>query len=162
MQNDFSFIELRIIQSMIKKQSYLQIAAVVDRPVEMIAEYVSQYLKGKDILTFQQGIDEKILRKRKAILETADGIARNNELKRLLRSREDQRLQKRRRVEPSFADRIQDYSTMVAIRIDNKTIIYARPGEDVQKVKQKFIDKMKHHIPAVVPKHTVVKKFKPV
>ncbi|HEX8334709.1 MAG TPA: hypothetical protein VF622_18950 [Segetibacter sp.] len=58
-----------------------------------------------------------------------------------LQKLEDQK--KVRRREPLFKNKVVDYTQLISVRIDNKTIIYAKPGEDIEAVKRKFKGSLK-------------------
>lgn len=74
--------------------------------------------------------EEKLRRERMA-------KTRERELKRSIKMHTE-----RKRVEPKFAMKIVDYAALISIRIDSKTIIYAKPGEDPEAVKQKYLTRL--------------------
>jgi hypothetical protein len=49
---------------------------------------------------------------------------------------------KRASAEPSFATKKVDYSMLRAVRIDQRTIIYAKPGEDVTQVRENYLQRI--------------------
>jgi CRISPR/Cas system type I-B associated protein Csh2 (Cas7 group RAMP superfamily) len=59
MENEFSLLELRLIQSLIKKSTDEEIADIVGRPVDEIRAYTSVFSQTKNIVTKQNLIDRK-------------------------------------------------------------------------------------------------------
>lgn len=174
MENDFSLLEMRMIQRMITKYPVADIAELVERPVQVVNNYINHFVEGKDIITCQQRIDEKekikkqqkdwkILKKKKAQAEQDDILARKKELVRIKRAREHEAIQKRKRAEPVLKTRSQNFSKMRSIRIDHKTIIFVKPDQDLEQIRKKYLQDLKFSAPvAANSKNVEVKKFKPI
>lgn len=176
MQSDLSNIDKRIIQSLIKKISFAEIADVIDRPLEEVLNYARDYTKDKDILTKQQQIDDhNILKEKKNIerVSTKQKLTSDAERKkdfeklqkknRQAREREMVNNRKRSR-EPLFKTKIVDYSQTISVRIDAKTIIQVPHETDIKLVKENYLKRI-HDSKPIAPKQRTtkeVKKFKPV
>ncbi|MBK7885158.1 MAG: hypothetical protein IPJ81_16245 [Chitinophagaceae bacterium] len=46
---------------------------------------------------------------------------------------------KRSRRPPTYKSKEVDYSQLITVRIDAKTFIYAKPGDDIEKLKANFL-----------------------
>lgn len=144
--NELSFVDLRIIQSLIKKKSFLEIAEIIERPVEEIFTYVEQYIKGKNIKTYQQVLDDKASAKAKKFLSKLSSASkakankiRVQEMSRLHKLHENEVAQKRKKPEKTFATRAENYALKILLRINNKTSIYINPGDDPEAARKKYL-----------------------
>jgi hypothetical protein len=89
------------------------------------------------------------------------GNEKKKEVKALIAKQNADRRQKNRENEkPKFVQRTVDYSQLVSVRVDSKTIIYIKPGEDPEIAKKKYIANLKK--PQFLPTTVQVKKFKPI
>ena len=88
------------------------------------------------------------------------------ELKKLVAQQNaDRAAAKRKREEPQFRTRQVDYSQRIAVRIDHKTIIYCKPGDNISEVKKRYLERLKDSKTRMgAPDITAheVKKFKPI
>ena len=150
MENEFSLLELRIIQSLLPTRSFAEIAEVIERPVEDISEYVSIYIKGKDIVPKQHAIDEKknfqkeksvkkisVKEKIKSEAARKKDIEKEQKRLRMQRDQESANSRKRKR-EPLFKTKMVDQTGMVHVRIDARTFIQIPAGSDAEVEKKKF------------------------
>lgn len=130
-----------------KRINLLQRQLSVDRKRQQTVERNRQKKQEKQSLQEQQNFKKT---------STSKLIARQNA----------EREQRRKSLaSPLFATRAIDYSEMKAIRIDSRTIIYAKPGEDPEEVKKKYLSnkQLPKNIAPVQRSATVeVKKFKPI
>lgn len=171
MENEFSFLEQRIIQSLISKKSFVEIAGAIDKPVDMITHYIAKITKGKNIVTRQAKIDQK---NRLVVDKKIDRAARKNkelshadferkktrELKKLRIEHDCHSINKRKRIESIFKTRQPDFSKMISVRIDSKTVLQVPAGTDIETLKRNYHQRLKNSkIEAI--HYKVVKKFKP-
>ena len=175
MENDFSLAELRIMQYLAPRKSYEDIADILGRDLTYIRAYLQHFVRDNKIVAYQQRIDEKQklkekekewkqLSKRKAEADAETVRARKKELHRIHRAREAEISLKRNRTQHSFANRNQDYSLMVSVRIDSRTIVFAKRGEDHELVKRKYLQNLESYAAPVSPasKNVHISKFKPI
>lgn len=172
MENEFSFIELRVIQSLIRKKSFAEIAAAVDKPLELVTEYIRKITAGKSIITRQSKIEgkldtlrskkkENVIKKKKKLAEAESDKAREKELKRLRRLHDHESSGRRKMAEPAFKTRDMDLSKMISVRIDSKTVLQVPAGSNIETVKKNYHERLQNSTKEVTH-YKVVKKFKPV
>lgn len=49
------------------------------------------------------------------------------------------RIARRKRHEPLFQTKTVDYSNLRTVRIDDRTVVYAKPGEDPDDVRERYL-----------------------
>jgi len=169
MENEFSLLELRLIQSMLTKKSDEEIAEIIGRPVAEVSSYTTLFVRGKEIITRQQVIDankkkkkekfekKEAARKQKEWDEHTDIILKRQKVK-------SARAKIKKNDEPSFATRSTNYATKTLVRIDRKTSVYVDSGTDVELFRRQFLERMhkSHNNPTAHSNITPVKKFKPL
>lgn len=165
--NDFTLLEMRIIQSLITKKLFSEIADVIEQPVEKVAEYVNSYVTGKNIVIHQQAVDNAIKEKAQKSLKKISDASRKNDLdkhkKRSRRTQEQAMINSRKkRNEPVFATKVTDYSQKRLIRINAKTCVYVDPDIDVAEFKRDYLERMNQKKIIGEKNYTKVKKFKPL
>src|SRR5688500_3377573 len=134
MPNDFSLTELRLVQSLVCKKKYQDIADLIDRPVEEVTELIEKMASQKNIVSYQQQFDNKVKEKK----QKSDSIKRirlknvnadKEQRSKLIEKHKNQKIlqqqevARRKRAEPLFQTRSVDYSQLITIRIDRRTII---------------------------------------
>lgn len=167
MQNDLSSLDKRVIQSLLKKKSFADIAEIIDKPLNVATDYILQYLEGKNIETFQQKLTNKVEAKRKRQSEEQDKKNRKKDYDTQQRKKRlsiDQEMinNRKRRNEPVFQTKVIDHSKMVSVRIDAKTIIQVPQGTDTNKAKENYLQRLKDSRPVQISTQKKVNKFKPV
>jgi hypothetical protein len=174
MANEFSITEIRLIKSLLSKKTDEAIAMILERPVEevtaKIRELSGMEVSHSDIMRRRKIRQEEQLRlkeekKRINLLQQQQNIKKASTSK-LISLQNAEREQRRKTLaSPLFATRAIDYSEMKAVRIDSRTIIYAKPGEDPEVVRKKYLSnkQLPKNIAPVQRSATVeVKKFKPI
>lgn len=161
MENEFSFLELRIIQSLIPLKSFAEIAEAIDKPLPMVSDYIINITKNKNRSSRQQQINAKNdLRnqKKEASLFKAktrlprkpnkDKIERERRQAERLTIRRQQVIneqnRKSRRQLPEFKTKEVDYSKMISVKVDRKTFIQVPVGADVEAVKNNYLKRLKN------------------
>jgi membrane protein involved in colicin uptake len=147
---EFSEMEQSIIKNSMLRKSHKEIAWILDVDVTDIAQFIESITIGTDIVTLQMQRDRskkpakpksqrqpsksKILAEQRK-KEKAIELKHRNEIE---KQRHEQRSRAR---QPAFKTKQVDYSQLISVKIDRKTTIYAKPGEDVSELKAKFIEK---------------------
>lgn len=149
---EFTEMEQSIIKNSMLRKSHKSIAELLDVDVADIAQFIKSITEGTETITLQMEIDskkkpkkqkaapkqrqpskakieaEKLKKERMAILHQKNAIER---------SRHEERKRSR---QPAFKTKQVDYSKLITVRIDRKTTIYAKPGEDIAELKAKYLE----------------------
>jgi hypothetical protein len=136
MYTEFSTIDVELIEKEVTRKSHADIAFLIDKPVEEVAAFIGDYFKDKGIITFQEvqkkpreRMPSKPKEKKKDVIITS---------RRILKDRS-------KRPEPKFQTKKVDYSKMTSVRIDDKTMVYLKPGQTTEQAKAKYKKLMKEH-----------------
>jgi hypothetical protein len=150
---EFSYIETQVIQSLLATKPVDYIAMIVDKPAAAVEEKIRQLLCGSNRIAFAD-------RQRNAGLKKK--VAKENKAK--LKSKKTGRIDGRamvRVIEKKFSTRQEDYSKLRLVRVDSKTSIYAKPGEDPEECRKHYLAKMTAVTgTATAGRYVEVKKFK--
>jgi len=158
--NVLNAVEVRMIRSLLAKKSYADISALLDKPVEVVSGKIVELVAADSSLqVFQprkkkyseQQLQEKASRRaereNKKLLKQQE-INRKKALieaqarsRAIIKQQEEQR--RREREKPKYTTRSIDYSQMQTVRIDNRTSILVKIGEDVEAAKQRYLKLMK-------------------
>jgi hypothetical protein len=143
---EFSEMEQSIIKNSMLRKTHKQIADLLDSNVTDIAQFIQTLTTGTQIISKQMELDAhkktkapKPLSKHELI---ADQRKKDKQAEQMRKNdiEKDRHEQRRRSREPAFKTKQVDYSQMISVRIDRKTTIYAKPGEDISELKAKFIE----------------------
>lgn len=134
------------------------IAEVLELPIETVREMMKQ-VTGKGNSSYHLEMEKKTLGKGKGKAVAREGRRKTKEevdeqrrlktaleekareKRRLLAKQEAEREKNRRqRDKPLFETKKIDYSRMVSVRVDGRTIIYIEPDQDPEEAKRKFIE----------------------
>lgn len=156
MVSSFSLFELRVINSFICEKSFAEIAGIIERSVDDVSEVVMKIASTKNIITYQQKLNERkpVGRPKK---ETNPKVTSA-----IIRPVKDNRI---KRVEPKFQTKVVDYSQMLRLQVDAKTWIYIKPGEDAAAAKAKYLKRLsadREILSTQAKQIHEVKKFKPL
>ena len=137
----FSDADVMLLEKELTRLSYKQVAFLLDKTVEDVIAFVSEWLPGKDIVPYQAMLDEKASGRpqtvRKPREKKAKIISRQIE--------QEQRVRRNRMGEVMFKTKVVDYSKMKEVRIDHKTCIYIKPGEDPKKARDDYLTKLRKY-----------------
>lgn len=160
MDNQFSITEDRILQSMIQKKTAYEISSLLDKPLDVVKEKIAAFIIGKNIIPYEK----KITRAQKGNADKTRKKEIEKEQKRLRLNRENEMYdQRRRRNEPAFKTKEVDYSQMISVRIDSRTILQVKAGTDVETFKKNYLERLnKARSFSMAKKDVEVKKFKPL
>jgi hypothetical protein len=174
MENNFSAFEVRLLKSLLSKRSDEDIALMLERPVCEVSEKINELTGG--ISPFQEKLlqkkkqqerREEIVRQKKQQQQAKKDVEKKRTVSsRIIAHQTADRIQARkRRDEPKYVTKEIDLSKLVAVRIDHRTVVFAKPGEDPDKVREKYFSnqKLPKNISPSQRNNTVeVKKFKPI
>lgn len=155
MEPFFSEMEQSIITNMIALKSVKYIAMVLDSNVEAVSAFIDEKIKGTDTITYQMKIDAnkknpvvKAVREKKVPVKKVNQLA---ETKKQLQLEEREKKRKNSiekaiveaarsnsRRQPVYKTKKVDYSQLITVKIDHKTTIYAKPGENIEEVKRRY------------------------
>lgn len=152
MPAEFSEMEQSIIKNMMLRKSYKDIAQLLEYDVRDLKRFISAEIEGTDITTWQMKLDErKPVKRARPAREPASETERlridqrkaddlKKELKlaayRIRINNESERKQLRR--QPAYKNVVRDYSKMKLVRIDEKTFIYVKPGDDIEAARERY------------------------
>lgn len=140
---EFDEIEKQIIRNAMISKSNSEIALLIDADVHDVAAFISG-ITTIGVATRQMKIDKKkSLHKPKPaktprVKVSSEAKRRELEAKKLRKEQQDEKNKiegeryatRKASREPKYKTKVVDYSTMKTIRIDSKTLIYIKAGED--------------------------------
>jgi multidrug resistance efflux pump len=152
MLHEFSPDELGIIQNSYISKTAKQIAALLDCPAAAVEAEINRLqpsVKSKQQLTAERiAARPAKIKPPKKIRVPKKELRRQEELRKKILDEKKKRGNvenewRQQRTgnlnrEKKFKNNKVDYAQMTSIRINNKTIIYAKPGENVEAVKARF------------------------
>lgn len=165
METAFADYEVAIIEKEVTKKPYKDIAFLLDRTVEEVTAFVNQFLHGKDIISLQQLRDQEKKDRPPVIRKPREKKEKKKEP--VITSRiiiPDQKQKRNRAGEIIYRTREVDLSKLHEVKIDNKTWIYIRPGQDPEEVRKKYLQRLADCKSRFVDNEKTfkeVKKFKP-
>jgi hypothetical protein len=182
MANNFSSIEVRLIRSLISCRSDEDIAMILEKPVQDVAAKIHELTGGvgpyqAKLNKKKNKVEKKKREHKKEVVvrqqKRSEGKAKkefesnkSKEIRKLIaRQNAERQARNRERDKPLFKMNKVDYTKLIAVRIDYKTVIYAKPGEDIAEVKKRYNDRLNEAKAKVAPKEKAykeVKKFKPL
>ncbi len=147
--------EESMIRNMMLSKSHREISKILDISIDETSKVISAAVSGSEIVTFQMKLDDKQMNRQRAaslrkkpVIDVARIEKQTSDLIQKKRDKEkskQHRLDNDRRVrnetklrEQSFKTRDQKLFEKVLVRIDHKTFIYARPGEE-ESAKKNFL-----------------------
>jgi len=142
MQPPLSFIDICIIQQQLTKLTAEAIAALILKPVNVVADKITELTATK-----QYGISvaQKLQNKEAKKLAKKPGEkslkAKNKELEKqaMATAKFQAKAPPRfKRIEPGFATRQLDLSQKISVRLNAKTTIFVNPGADIEKIKKLY------------------------
>jgi hypothetical protein len=150
MDDSFSIVELRLIQTSLSKKSEEDIAFLIDKPVEMVSKKIAEIAAALQQQTFlqinapkQAKLREHQLKKeaRQRRLDEEEKRISDKRIRQALLNQQEAERKARKDAEkkPKFTDKVVDYSQLHAVRIDSKTIVYAKPGESSEEVRKRYL-----------------------
>jgi hypothetical protein len=151
METKFSFFEVSMIRKLMSCKSDEDIAEILERSVPDVKEKIHELTGGNS--PFQESqLQKKRQAERRAEelrLKRQEKQARKDvEKKRttssaiISRSTADRIQANKRRNEPKFVTKVVELSQLVAVRIDHKTTIFIKPGEDPEGAKEKYFERL--------------------
>lgn len=145
--------ELSIVRNMMLSSSDKDISDLLERPVNVITDSIKELVSGTGIITHQQKLDaKKSLRsaklpkspKPKILTDKARADQADQKHKETLRDIRNkiavEREHNNRRRESQFKTIEVDYAKLVMVKIDDRTNIYAKPGEE-EKTRAEYLKK---------------------
>lgn len=138
------------------QKSASDIARLLDYDIADVTAFINSAVEGSEIVTCQMKLDA---RKKARPSKAAPGKRRKpeqvrraeeknreyliSEQKRLNKLEKENIEQSRRKASwesrrPLYKTKVVDYSKLITVRINRKTVIYAKPGEDIEKLKKSF------------------------
>lgn len=162
-------MDLTVMRRELHRLTDAQIAELIGHPIEEVKlkiDFITgggQIRKSKSQQLLLSEIKKHAGKEKKQRQVKLLIINKKQKEKKTIAWREDA-VEKQNRIERSkMKTRIIDYSKLIAVRVDNKTIIYADPGIDINKVKADYLQKVaatKEKIYAKEKTSVTVSKFK--
>lgn len=114
--DDFSIVEVRMIQNMLKEKSIQFIASMLDRPYKDVVQQIKRMVATQQIKMFQPKVFDR----------------------KISRSEREKEWAARQLQDKTIRIRNVDESKLINVRIDSKTIVKVKPGTDIEAVKKKY------------------------
>ena len=136
MENNFSYLEKRLIQGLLVKEAYVDIAALVNSSVEKIKAFAEEFVKDSGLVTYQSILDKKEARKLIASRKKKE----TKKVTSAVKERHSELVKKQK--SPQYETKPFDPTKLVAVKVDDKTIIYVKSGEDATEARKKCLERM--------------------
>lgn len=153
---DFSALDLQFISASLSSRTDEEIAEILDKPVELIRakindmtgmagqrqqEMVEKKRLQEAAMSVKRRSKEKQAEERQQKLEKKEKREKTNKREHAQRNREHRAQLDRQqsRMTRRYATRQIDFSSLRSLRIDNKTTVFLEPGDDPEKVKEKYL-----------------------
>lgn len=147
----FSEAERSIIKNMMLSTSHKDIAALIGCTEKEVAEIVSSHIAGTAMVTYQVKLNERNFERKidRAKIVNAAKIEREKNREQKIKNKnhriEIEQHRKNSRREPSFKTREVDFTEMMSVRIDSKTVLQVKKGSDIEALKKRYSKKVKKH-----------------
>ncbi len=137
MSAQLTHIHLSIIKNMMLSQSYKHMAELLGFSVATIEECVKELTADTSLVTRQQKLDARIsarpvrIKKVPAKIRAVNADIQHKDTLRAIRNKiAGEREHNNRRRESVYKTIAVDYTQMVLVKVDDKTFIYAKPGQE--------------------------------
>ena len=148
----FSYLEITLIRSSLELKSDGEIAALLERSIEDVHDKINELTRGgadKRSLQIQllkeaqhKNITAKEARKEYLQEKKQKEEKRKKDRDNKQNSEEKWRADRNRReIRKKFTIKPVDLSAMISVKIDHKTIVFVKPGTDIEKVRQQYTRK---------------------
>lgn len=142
---EFTITDQSIIKNMMLQKSAKEISKLLDCKTQDVLDFMKIAVHGTNIVTCQMKLDAKRPLKKPVKKKQKDNS--KLQLKKLVEERKKEKVKrlqmdeerKRSRRPPTYKSKEVDYSQLITVRIDAKTFIYAKPGDDIEKLKANFL-----------------------
>ena len=141
MDTEFSEADIMLIEKELTRKSYNDIAFLIDKTAQEVAEFITAYSQAKNLIPFQHLLDQKKSSKPAVFKETKT----KKEKKPIVFSRiivPDEKQKKNRKGEIIFKSKPIDLSKLKQVKIDNKTWIYIKPDQDPVQARIKYMQRL--------------------
>lgn len=161
MASEFTSFEIRLLTSMVSKYSDEDIAGMLEKPVQDVTAKIQELTGGanpykeKATIAVMEKLNRlprekkktgpKKLPKKTGPKKSAkrqqeeEAKRRRIETRKLAAQRVAERQAVKRQKEVLFKTKTVDYSQLQTVRIDHRTVIYARPGEDPETARKRYL-----------------------
>ncbi|MFL5809209.1 MAG: hypothetical protein ACJ749_06775 [Flavisolibacter sp.] len=161
MENHFTEADILLLEKEICFKSYKDIAFLLDRPVDELIKFLDGWLPGKGLIPHQLLLNQKVLSRPIRVREKKEKKKEPVISSRIILP--DQKQRRNRNGEIIYKTRKVDLSSLHSVKIDSKTWIYIKPGQDPVQAKDAYMKKLREHKSRFLEQEktiTEVKKFK--
>lgn len=131
--------DIMLIEKEVQRKSFRDIAFLLDRTVDDVKKFIKELCEQKSIIPYQQLLNDKKDQSKEATKKPREKKEKKKEPKVISRIIETQLEDKRRRGrQPKFETKKVDYSQLRTVKVDEKTYIYIKPGDDPKKAIEKY------------------------
>lgn len=131
----FSFFETVLIRNELSNKSFKDIASILNRPIDEVAEFATILAK-EEGLTLFGGVAKEKNKPSKVKPENKQAVI----VSRHIEARQSE--QRRKGREPQYETKTFDPSKLVAVKVDEKTIIFIKPGEDATEERKACLERL--------------------
>ena len=148
----FTYFEIVLIRNEIRNKTIKEIAAILNKPLDDVSDFVLELAKKEGLTLFSKEAEREKIAPAKVKLENKQAavISRNLEV--------TQEQQRRKNNAPQYKTRNVDYSQLICVRVNDKTLIYVSPGADIEAEKRRCLESLNRQKEEYLPKRVVAKK----
>jgi hypothetical protein len=174
MDSPFSFIELQLLYQLWTNSSDEEIALMLERPVSEVKEKIHELTGGqpspylaklakksvekhnREVKLKAARVQRDTIRDQKRIKEKFES-EESRRIRKLIAQQESDRRKKNEVRESKFKTRIIDFTQLISVRVDEKTIIWVKPGTDITQLRHNYLERER-----AKKKSFVIQRWKPV
>jgi hypothetical protein len=157
METELSYLDKIIIKRNLTSLTDDELADLITKPVEMVRTFIniitgdgtikqsrSQKLEAKEIRRKKKNVERQQRFRNKAKKEKPVTLkTKRQETIKLIADQNRQRIERNAlRNQPLFKTRQVDFSQLQTVRIDRKTVIFIKPGQDPELAKSNYLKKL--------------------
>jgi hypothetical protein len=134
--SNFTFFETVLIKNELPNKSFKDIASILNRSLEDVAEYATEVAKSEGITPYGGNPSRE---KNKPLMVKPE----NKQAIIISRHIEERQVENRRKSrEPQYQTKPFNPSELVAVKVDEKTIIYIKASDDATEARKKCLERL--------------------
>lgn len=150
--SSFTYFEMILIRNECRNKTIKEIAALLNKPVDDVSDFILALAKEEGLTLFGKEVEKEKVTPAKVKPENKQAaiISRKIEL--------TQEQQRRKNNSPQYKTKEVDYSKLICVRVNDKTIIYVKPGADIEAEKRRCLESLNKPKEEFLPKRVISKK----
>lgn len=139
----FTQLDITLMQRELPQKTYADIAFLLDRSVEEVAAFINDYCRDSGLISYQQTLDQKRKTREPKPQQRKEKKKPAKVISRILNTDQQKVNEGRVRVRAGqviYKTKKVDYTQLQTVRIDDKTVIYCKPGETPTDARERYFN----------------------